>query len=277
MEIRWALVACFAAAALVECLAPLLLGGWLAWRCGGKWRHWLLGAGVFLVFQGVLRVPLLALIQTRPAVRQALQEPLWLWLFLLAASFTAGLVEEGGRWVAYRWLVRPEQRRFSTGLMLGAGHGGAESIVIGLLVSASLVGYLVLAVAPPKELPPDALQEAQRQFQQMASWEPLLGAWERLATLAVHLGLSVMVLLSFNGSRLWWWGALSMHTLVNFSTLAVLRLLQQHAGRQAAALATEGLVILWAAAAVGFLFYARGKLSVQPPEPTTSDPAFGAG
>ena len=260
MQLRWLLVWGFVAAATVECLAPVLLGWWIARRFRAAWRFWFLGAGVFLLFQGLTRIPLMIAIQSHPAVREALQQPWWRGSFLFAAAASAGLMEEGGRWVAYRWFIPPEQRRFPTALMLGAGHGGLESIGIGVLVAFSLVGYLTLVLAPPTQLSPEQMAAAQAQFQALASWEPLLGAWERLATLVVHLALSVMVLLSFRRGGVWWWAALAAHTMVNFSTAGVLIVARRHLSSRAAAVVAELAVTGWAVAALAFLWAARRRL-----------------
>ena len=139
MQVNPFLIASFAVAALVDVLAPLLLAVYLMRRCQGRWRYWLYGLLVFLLSQGVTRVPAMIYFQTRPAVQAALAEPVWSWLFLLFAALTAGLCEEGGRWLAFRFLIRPAERRWRTALMLGAGHGGLESIGIGLLAAAGLV------------------------------------------------------------------------------------------------------------------------------------------
>ena len=70
--------------------------------------------------------------------------------FLVFAAFTAGLFEEGGRWLAFRFLVPPAERQWRTALMLGAGHGGLESMCVGLLVLATLAGYMAVTLLSPE-------------------------------------------------------------------------------------------------------------------------------
>ena len=131
MQVNPLLVISFAVAALVDLGAPLALALFLARRCHGRWRYWLYGVLVFLLSQGFTRIPAMVFLQTRPSVHVALQEPAWFWPFLLFAAFTAGLFEEGGRWLAFRFLVPPAERHWRTSLMLGAGHGGLESVGVG--------------------------------------------------------------------------------------------------------------------------------------------------
>ena len=252
MQVNPFLIASFAVAALVDVLAPLLLAVYLMRRYQGRWRYWLYGLLVFLLSQGITRVPAMIYFQTRPAVQAALAEPVWFWPFLLFAALTAGLCEEGGRWLAFRFLIRPADRHWRTALMLGAGHGGLESIGIGLLAAAGLIGYVAITQLPPETFggAGPQIEEARKQFAAMQGWEPLLGAWERLGALALQVALAVLVLQSFTRGRRWWWYALGAHTLVDFSSVAVLRLAAKAWGLTASMLLTEGLVAVYALAAL---------------------------
>jgi uncharacterized membrane protein YhfC len=249
MPLNPLLVASFATAVLVDLLAPVVLAVFLARRLGARWRYWWYGVLVFLLSQGVTRIPAMLFVQTRPAVRQVLQEPLWAWLFLLFAAATAGLFEEGGRWLAFRFVIPPAERHWRTALMLGAGHGGLESIAVGLLALAVLVGYLVVALLPAESFGGAApqIEEARKQFAPLQGWEPLLGGWERLGALTIQVALAVMVLQAFVRGRRWWWYALGAHTLVDFTSVAVLRLTGGIWGQRAGLLLVTvyALLALW--------------------------------
>jgi hypothetical protein len=166
MQLNPLLVTSLAVAALVDIVAPVVLAVFLARRFHGRWRYWLYGLLVFLLSQGLTRVPAMLYFQTRPAVAEALKEPAWFWPFLVFAAFTAGLFEEGGRWLAFRWVVPPADRTWRNALMLGAGHGGLESIGIGLLTLLGLVGYLALALVPAESLgaSSEQVEAARKQF-----------------------------------------------------------------------------------------------------------------
>jgi uncharacterized membrane protein YhfC len=263
MQLNLVLVASLAIAAFVDLLAPLALAIFLARRYQGRWRYWLYGLLVFLLFQGITRVPAMIYFQTRPAVAEALKEPAWFWTFLLFAAFTAGLFEEGGRWLAFRFLIPAAERRWRTALMLGAGHGGLESIGIGALTLASLVGYLAISLLSTQSFGSYAsqIEEARKQFVGLQGWEPLLGGWERLGALAIQVALTVMVLQAFlRGSR-WWWYALAGHTLVDFTTVALLHQARQSWGwgLQTSTLLTEGLVSAYAVLGLWLIAALRPK------------------
>src|SRR6516165_3587724 len=229
MSVNSVLVTSFSIAALVDMLAPVVLAIFLARRYQSRWRYWWYGVLVFLLFQGISRIPAMIYLQRLPAVASALQKPLWFWSFLLFAAFTAGLFEEGGRWLAFRWLVRPTERHWRTALMLGAGHGGLESIGVGFAVLGALATYLVATLLPPESFGANASQveEARKQISASQGWEPLLGGFERLGALAIQLALTVMVLQSFLRGGRWWWYALAAHTLVDFTTVGLLRIAGQ--------------------------------------------------
>jgi uncharacterized membrane protein YhfC len=264
------LVVCFVAAIAVELLAPVVLVAGVV-RRGGSWRYVFLGAAVMLVFQGILRVPAMLALQAQPSFQGTLKEsPGALWLFLLFAAFTAGLFEEGGRWLALRFVVPPQQRTHSTALAMGAGHGGIESIAIGLVALASFIVYLLSALSPQTLSEVGAnVDEIQRQFSAQ-TWQPLLGAWERLSALAIQVGLSVMVLQAFLRGARWWWLALGAHTLVDFTAVGLLQLAVPAWGQTAAIFAVEVMCTLYAATAILFV---RAMREPAPPPSTASEDA----
>jgi uncharacterized membrane protein YhfC len=64
----------------------------------------------------------------------------WTYNLLIIAGFlglSAGFFEESARYVVYRWWAR-DARTWSQGLMLGAGHGGIESILLGFLLAINV-------------------------------------------------------------------------------------------------------------------------------------------
>jgi hypothetical protein len=73
--------------------------------------------------------------------------------------------------------------------MLGAGHGGLESIAVGLVALAGLVGYLVVALLPAESFGGAApqIEAARKQFAQMQGWEPLLGAERQVVAFGVQV------------------------------------------------------------------------------------------
>jgi len=195
----------FAVALVIDIAFPLAVAFYLWRRLGVSWRFFLFGALIFAVFQLFTRVPAVAVLQSALGVTQWPAEAVWAWLFGL--SLTAGLVEEIGRWVGYRWLFKPAERTWDNALMYGAGHGGLESILlVGLLgVLPSLINVLVFSQTPPDRLsvPPEAAAQIQ-QLLTLSWWLPLLGGFERIAAVIFHIGMSVVALQVLTNSRMVW-------------------------------------------------------------------------
>jgi uncharacterized membrane protein YhfC len=213
-------VAATVAAILFETLFPLVAAWFVGRRLRVSWRYFAYGAVIFLIFQVITRVPLVMALQgvVTPYV-QASRTLMFGWLVALA--LTAGLAEEIGRYIGYRWLFR-EEKTWSRAVMYGLGHGGFESIVlVGGLTLLGLINLLALSSVDLATLP---LTDEQRELarQQLAAvaaqpdWLPLAGAWERLWTLPFHVALSVIVVQVFRrGQMRWLWLAIATHTLVN--------------------------------------------------------------
>lgn len=88
---------------------PLVLGLIARRRLNVGWRYFWFGALIFLLFQLVTRVPIVQIIQTVIAPQlQASRPLLFVWLGFLA--LTAGLAEEIGRYVGYRWFMGREEK-----------------------------------------------------------------------------------------------------------------------------------------------------------------------
>jgi uncharacterized membrane protein YhfC len=57
MQIRWELLVAFVVAGLLTMASVLVFAVFIARKTGASWKYWLYGAVVFIVFQGVLRLP----------------------------------------------------------------------------------------------------------------------------------------------------------------------------------------------------------------------------
>jgi uncharacterized membrane protein YhfC len=216
-QLSGARIAATIAAILFEVGLPLALAFVVGRRLGVGWRYFGYGALIFFMFQLISRVPLVQVAQTLLASR--LRESFVLqmaWLALL--SLTAGLFEEIGRYVGYRWLMRREAKTWSKAVMYGLGHGGLESIV--LVGGLTLIGLVNLLILPSVigTLPAEQRALVEQQLavvRGQPDWLPLLGAWERLWTIVFHTAMSVVVLQVFRRGIAWLWLAILAHTLLN--------------------------------------------------------------
>ncbi|KAG8154700.1 YhfC family intramembrane metalloprotease [Burkholderia catarinensis] len=202
------------AAGVVALIAPALLAA--AWRRRTQvpLRVFCYGMLTFFVSQPVLRlswqVPLFHRLGT---------DPRWHLPMLVFAALTAGLFEECGRWVAFRYLL-PKRHDAQTAVMLGLGHGGLEAmLLVGVGFVALGTGYLL---AHAGVVVPEGVQSLiGSQFAGMTLASPFLALLERASALAAHVGLSLIVLQAFvRGTKRWLAYAIALHFL--FDLVAVL-------------------------------------------------------
>ena len=184
------------------------------------WRIWWIGAFAF-IFSQVLHIPfnLMCLNPFADKLMDFLPEAWHLPLISILLGLSAGLFEEITRYGVYRWWVK-DARTWSQGLLLGAGHGGFEAIVIGVL---SLYTYAQIVALRGVDLatiiPVEQLTLAEQQIEiywSMPWYDSMIGALERVFAIPLHLAASLLVLQAIIRKRFRWvWLAIGLHTMVN--------------------------------------------------------------
>ncbi|MCA8066169.1 YhfC family intramembrane metalloprotease [Burkholderia sp. AU38729] len=205
------------AAGVVALTAPVLLA--VAWRRRTQvpLRVFFYGMLTFFVFQPVLRLSWQV-----PLFHWLAHDPRWHLTMLVFAALTAGIFEECGRWVAFRYLL-PKRHDAPTAVMLGLGHGGLEAM---LLVG---VGFIALAAAyllarAGVVVPEGAQSLIGSQFSGMTLASPLLALFERVSAMAAHVGLSLIVLQAFvRGTKRWLAYAIAFHFLFDLAAVLLTR------------------------------------------------------
>jgi uncharacterized membrane protein YhfC len=252
---------------------PVALGLYLTRRFELPWRLFWIGAGTFL-FSQVLHIP------TNQMIAEALEggalagvaEPWRRMLTSVVWGLSAGLFEEGARYVAYRWPAR-EARSWPQALLLGAGHGGLEAVALGVLTLVNAVVLFGLRGADLATIvPAEQLAAAQQQVQ--AYWSvpwpvSLLGALERLLALPVQLSLSVLVWRAV-ARRSWGWLGLALgwHTVVDAVALLAAGAWM---GREPWGLfAIEGVVAMASAISLLIVLRLRGSTASGAPAPQSA-------
>ena len=234
---------------------PIGLTIYLTRKFKQGWRLFWIGGAIF-IFSQVLHIPFNALVSpvfsqfgfiTLPVIFQNV-------ILSVFLGLSAGLFEELSRYAMYRWWVK-EARSWGMGLLAGAGHGGGEAIILGLLV---LYGYIQMLIVRGMDIStlvsPEKVELAKAQIQ--AYWSApwymtMLGALERLFTLPLHLACSVLVLQAFTRKKFWWVGlAVLFHALADgmavfFSQIGF------------SALAIEGIIGIFASVSMVIVFGLR--------------------
>lgn len=259
------------AEAITICFAiayPIVLAIITHQRLRVSWRYFLYGALVFFVFQIILRVPWVEVIGSVYG-KQIKASPVLLWGWLTVLVVTAGLFEEVGRYVGYRLLMRKEEKTWSKAVMYGLGHGGIESILlVGLGGALTLVNLVVLSAINLNILPAAQRATVTQQLAAIAAqpgWLPLLGAWERLWTVPVHVALSVLVLQVFRRGNIGWlWLAILGHIVVDGVTIALAQGLVNSLGVVRIDLIVEGVVAIFGVIGIWIIWRLREQPGEQP-------------
>jgi uncharacterized membrane protein YhfC len=196
---------------------PLALGLYLRHRLRLPWRIWFIGAGTFIISQ-IGHIPFNQIVLGIWEPEATTLGGQLLYFGFLGVS--AGIFEEPARYLAYRFAAR-DARSWGKGIMLGAGHGGIEAILVGLLAAVNTLVLLTLAenggleaVVPAEQMGLVEIQLAA--IETVPAYQLLFGALERLFAIILHLALSVLVLQVFlRGQHRWLLAAIGLHTMAN--------------------------------------------------------------
>ncbi|MDN7490932.1 MULTISPECIES: YhfC family intramembrane metalloprotease [unclassified Burkholderia] len=246
------------AAGVVALTAPVLLA--VAWRRRAQvpLRVFFYGMLTFFVFQPVLRLSWQV-----PLFRWLAHDPGWHLPMLVFAALTAGLFEECGRWVAFRYLL-PKRHDAPTAVMLGLGHGGLEAM---LLVG---VGFIALAAAyllarAGVVVPEGAQSLIGSQFSGMTFASPLLALFERVSAMAAHVGLSLIVLQAFvRGTKRWLAYAIALHLLFDLAAVLLTRYWHVDTVLVEVLLFVCGVALLWLGVRWSRRMPGAGEASTEP-------------
>ena len=184
------------------------------------WRLWWIGAATFVLSQ-IGHIPFNFAVGVLLR-RGILPSPPEEWALAFTAIFlglSAGLWEECARYASFRWWA-VEARSWKKALVFGAGHGGMEAILLGILVLYTYIQIVSLrGVDLATVIPQDRLELAQQQINAYWSlpwYTSLFGALERVFALITQLTLSVLVLQVFVRRHIrWLFFAIIWHGMFN--------------------------------------------------------------
>lgn len=245
-------------------------------------RRWKLGSGIWwigfitFVLSQVGHIPFNAMVN--PLFNQfgfiALNPTLQLLTKSVFLGLSAGVFEEGARYLILRFWAKGV-RSWRTGILFGAGHGGAEAVIFGALALYSSIQLVAV-----RDMTPDQLSQAfgagnvaLAQAQIAAFWSApwymtLLGALERFFTIPCQIAMAVMVVQTFTRKNIsWLFIAIGYHALLDSVAVFGQKYLN--------GLELEGVVGLFALLSVGIIFFLRQpKPSENPVSALVSMPEF---
>jgi uncharacterized membrane protein YhfC len=184
----------------------------------------IIGAVTWLVFAIILKLaPAYLLVYADNPLAKTISGNVW--LNALTAGVLAGVFEETGRFVAFKFVLKKYEAR-RTSITYGIGHGGFESIYTGFQVMSIAVMGIMFNNGMGDQLTAN-MDEAMKanafaQLDQYTSFtipECLLGVFERLPAIAVHISFSVLVFAAVREKKKFFLFpiAVLLHALFDFS------------------------------------------------------------
>lgn len=243
---------------------PVVLAIFIHRRTSASWRFFFIGAVTFILSQ-VLHIPFNWLVGQTGLLPDSMETTANLLITAIFLGLSAGVFEETARYLAYRFWAR-DARSWSRGLMLGAGHGGIESILVGVLSAVSIIGLVVTVnnEAIMSTIPADQqaiVTESLASIMDQPWYALLLGAAERVFAITAHLAMSLMVLQVFlRRSLRWLFLSIGYHTLLNALAVVVVT--------KAGPYAAEGALAVFSLLSLFIIF----KLRTPEPEPVEPEP-----
>jgi uncharacterized membrane protein YhfC len=167
-------------------------------------KPFLAGILVFILFSQVLeKLMHLYMLKGNPYTAILLQQP---YFFAVYGALAAGIFEEVGRYLGFRLLLRRSQER-QDGIALGLGHGGIESMMLGLvagvqsLMFARMLNGGKLDQLFSGQVSGPTLDQLKAQLTDTPWFMYVLGGWERVPALLLHIALSIVVLYGIRRGR----------------------------------------------------------------------------
>jgi uncharacterized membrane protein YhfC len=192
------------------------------WKIG--WAIWWIGAATFILSQ-VGHIPFnwvmgLLLNKTDMVNWSKTAQLIFNAVFL---GLSAGVFEEVSRYLVLHYWAK-KARSWRSGVLFGAGHGGAEAIILGVIVLANYVSMLAMRTANLSAIvPAGQLEQAQQQvaaYWSLPWYGSLLGALERFLTIPCQIFMAVLVMQAFTRKNIGWlFAAIGFHALLDASAV----------------------------------------------------------
>lgn len=213
-----------------------------------------IGAAIFIVFSQVLEKLLHSyMLYGNSATADMLKNPI---IFGIYGGLAAGIFEEVGRFVGFKFLLK-KSREWKDGIAYGIGHGGIESILIGVFLNLNNIIYAKMINAGTFEKTLGQALSASKLEQiksSLINTPPVLFAAsgiERVLALTIQLGLSLLVLYAIKKRKyIFLLLAIVIHALIDSSAV----FLQQ---KGVNTWAIEGIVLVFAVISIAFIIKSK--------------------
>ena len=209
--------------AVLGIAVPVILSVYLVRKHRARLSTILIGAGTFILFALVLESIMHQLVLKGPYGAAILDKTL---RYAIYGGLAAGVFEETGRFLSMKFLMKKEPSAPLPGVAYGIGYGGVEMLIIfGITMINNLVISALINSGQTdvifSKVPEDAAVQLQAQLDQLqtiGAGALLIGLWERISALVLHLGLSLLVWVAVRKGGKWLWlfpTAIALHASVD--------------------------------------------------------------
>ena len=247
--------------ALLGFAIPLCLAWWLIKKYKVRLSTVLIGAATFVVFALVLEALVHQIVLKGPYGATIQGKTLY---YALYGGLMAGLFEETGRFLSMKFLMKKEPSTALPGIAYGAGHGGAEMLVIfGIAMISNLSMAVMVNAGQTETILSQSPAEAQEQLRaaitkltDLRAGDLLLGLWERISALILQFSLSVLVWAAVRKGGKWLWlfpAAILLHAAVDAQAVVLMN--------STSMVALEALIFAEAVAIAGIAYMVGRRIS----------------
>ena len=248
---------------------PVALWLWTRRRFHVPWA--LIGAGVatFILSQ-IVHLPLNAALGLLGGDRGVALWPVPVMAAVVGLS--AGLCEELARYLVLRFWRR-EARSWGEGIAFGAGHGGVESITLGVIMLINVAYLTILRRVGGEALGLSGEMLADFEAQVAAFWStpwymPLLAGLERVFALTMHIAWTLLVIRSLQRENLLWlMAAILGHAAVDAVAVGLVQ-------TGWSTLTIEGVMLAFALVAAAVIWRSRSTLPAEESTPLEHGAVF---
>ena len=178
------------------------------------------GVSIFILFSQVLEKLLhYFVLMKNPQTAALLKNP---WLFMIYGGLAAGIFEEVGRYVGFKFLLKG-RREWKDGIAYGIGHGGIEAILLGGIVSIQYIVYSnlinsgIFEKALSAKVPVSMLVSIKSSLVNSSPYMFGLIGVERMLAITFHIALSLLVLYGISkGKKRYLLYAIIIHAVTDF-------------------------------------------------------------
>ena len=239
-------IAAMVASLMLSAGIPIAAAVWCTSKYKKTFRNILTGALIFIVFVLVLERSMhLYFLVTNFKASMILDNP---WIYAVYGAFAAGIFEETGRFIGFKFLLRGRER-WEDGVAYGIGHGGIEALLIGGATAAQNI-YLSLMMRAGSL--PEAFEQFRSSLADTAPYIFLISGVERMFAMSLQVALSLLVLYGVREKKFRYViYAVLIHAAVDFPAALYQK------GVISSILAIEGGLLIVAAASLYFIVRSR--------------------